>query len=190
MRWTVFFILAYLLIGLQTSLAPLLRIDFVAPNLLMILAVYIALHTSGTTASYACLLLGLAVDLTTPYPLADGVRDAAILGPNMIGFVFGGWIVLQLRNLVYRDSPVGIAVVVFLAGVFIHLFCTVLLTVRGLPWLLNQPIPNWSAADELVRRFFELLYTAGVAIPLGYFFSKLCPVFRFEPQSTKAYVKR
>jgi len=190
MRWPFFLVMVYLFVGLQTSLAPLMRIDHIAPSLLMILAVYVALHTSSMTLGYACLLIGLLVDLTTVVPLADGVSDTAIIGPNIVGYVFGGWVVLQLRNLVYRDSPIGIALVVFVAGVFIHLIGTALLTFRGLPWLTGQPIPNWSAADELVRRFFQLLYTAALSVPLGYLLAKLYPVFRFEPQTSKSYVKR
>jgi hypothetical protein len=41
-------------------------------------------------------------------------------------------------------------------------------------------IPDWSAADQLLRRFLELIYTVVLSAPLGAGLMRLRGLFGFE----------
>ena len=54
---------------------------------------------------------------------------------------------------------------------------------------MNQTIPNWSASNELVQRFWELLYSAIAAVPLGFILIRMRPSFNFTatPRGERSY---
>ena len=65
MRWLAFFILAYVMLGLQIGLSGFIEIHH-APNFLLLVVVFIAINACRDTALAACLLLGLLQDLLMP----------------------------------------------------------------------------------------------------------------------------
>ena len=84
--------------------------------------------------------------------------------PRSPGF---GLATLQIRALVFRNSSVTVAIAVFFSGIMVHLVIVAMLTVRGVPFVPGEVIAGWAAADQLIQRFLELLYSTIVAIPLG-----------------------
>lgn len=192
MNWPFFMILAYLLLGIETGLAPMLRIEDVEPSLLLVLAMYVAMSTSPIKACWCCLLLGMCTDLTHPIGLDSGTGQLTLVGPSALGFAFGGWVVVQLRGMVFRHSITGLMLMAFVGGAFTQLLTVAILAARAIPWIPGEQIPQWSASAELINRFFELLYTVGVAFPLGYLLIRLEPFFRFDTLKGPAsgYVKR
>jgi len=181
MRWPVFSIFAFLFLVLDDGLRTLWAIGYTSPCFLLILMVYVSLWTPPTTGGWAAIILGLLVDLQTPvYPVGQAV-DVVLIGPTGIAYLIGAYVTVQLRGMVFRDSPLAVGVLVFLAGIFVHLVVVAILTVRGLPWPVAEPLPGWHAADQLVGCFFELLYTSLVAVPLAYVLTRLKWLWNFAP---------
>lgn len=164
MRWLTFTIFAYVFAAADAGLANLLQIGGVRPNLLLILGVFIGLSAAPMSLAWAMLVLGVLADIVNS-PLA-GV-GATVLGPSALGFLFGGWAMLQFRGLVFRQSAIAMGVLVFLTGIFVHLVIVATVSMRGMAWPVGEPVPGWSATDQLVHRFMELIYTAILAVPLG-----------------------
>jgi hypothetical protein len=137
------------------------------------------------------LLLGVLTDLLYPIQGAGPVSDFVLIGPNAVGFMLGGWAALQLRGIFRRSIP-GIVTTVLIVCFFTELAVVAAMTVRGLPWPTAEPIIGWSAADELVRQFWCLLYTVVMSIPLVYLFGGLLRLFHFETQrpGQSGYVMR
>lgn len=180
MRWPVFAIFAYLMLTLEQSLRTLWASNYTCPSFLLILMVFISSWAPAMTAVWAALILGLLVDLSSPVLPANHAHDVVLIGPAALGYLTGAYVTILLRGMFFRDSPLAIGVLVLIAGAFTHLVVVALLTVRGLPWLIAEPLRGWSAADELVASFFELLYSAALAVPLGYCLVRLRWVWGFH----------
>jgi cell shape-determining protein MreD len=190
MRWFVFIIFAFAALVLDIGLRPLLRIDVAAgasPSFVLILMVFVAMWAPPRVALWSGLVLGLLVDLSSLSPtLADLSvgRGYALMGPAALGFMLGSYAVVQFRGLAYRDSPLALAALVFVGGLFAHLVWVALLTVRGLP-MFGYPLPGWSAASELYSRFWVLVYSALVAAPVGYVLLKTHAAWGFDSQKSR-----
>ncbi len=187
MNWLAFTLVAYIFLAMQAGLASLLGMpdaQGVMPNFLLIFAVYIGLMAPTRTVAWGMLTLGLLANLLT-VPVPDGI----ILGPEALGFLAGAFAVLQLRTLLFRESVITLAIMVFFVGIFIHLVTVALYTGRGLPFLLGDPVPGWSASYQLVRRFFELLYSAAAAVPIGFVLMRGKSFFNFAsaPRNERMY---
>jgi hypothetical protein len=187
MNWLVFAITSYIFLLMQNGLTSLMGIPDalgVSPDFLLILAVYIGLLAPTRTVAWGMLSLGILANL-----LPGPIDADPVLGPVALGYLAGAFAVLQLRTLVFRESVVSLAIMVFVVGIFIQLVTVALYTARGLPFLLADPIPNWSASDQLVHRFLELLYSALIAIPLGYLLIHLRHSFKFTsgPRNERVY---
>jgi rod shape-determining protein MreD len=180
MRWFLFAIFAFVALVLDIGLKKLLRIEIAAgasPSFVLIVSVFVAMWAPPRVAMWSGLVVGLLVDLSSLSPTeADGY---ALIGPAALGFMLGSYAVVQLRGLMYRDSPLALAALVFLGGVFVHLMIVAVLTVRGLP-MFGYPVSGWSAATQLYERFWVLLYTAIVAVPVGFLLLKTQPFWGFE----------
>ena len=79
MRWGIFIGLAFIFITLEASLLSIFEIKLpslggIRPSLTAILALYVALWAPRMTALWACFILGLLVDLTSPTVLVDVER--------------------------------------------------------------------------------------------------------------------
>ena len=179
MNWLVFTIWVYLMLVADKGLDELLEVQMVAPSFTLILAVFLSLWAAPATVPWTLLVLGVLQDLSYGHA-AGSVSNLLLIGPHGLGYLAGGYVSIQLRGLVLRDSPVAMAVTVFAIGLFVHLVVVAMLTLRGLPILLVEPICAWSAADELVRRFFALLYTAAVSLPVGYVLIRSARLWRFS----------
>ncbi len=183
MVWPVFAIFAFSFLLLESGLRTLLAIGYTSPSLMLILLVYISLWAPTTIAVWAALTLGLLVDLTTPVQVAHQAGDVSLIGPACLGYVAGSYVTVQLRGMVFRDSALATAVLVFIAGAFVHLVVVAILTMRALPWPVAEPIPGWNAADQLVARFLELLYTGVITVPIAYVLTRLKWLWGFNPHA-------
>jgi len=170
---------------MEEGLRTLLAIGHTSPSFLLILMVFTSLWVSPLSAAYTALLLGLLVDLSKPILPANQMIDVALIGPACLGYLTGAYVTMQIRGMIFRHSPIAIGVMVFIAGAFAHLVTMSLLTARGLPWLVAEPIQGWNAADQLVARFLELVYTAMLAVPLGYILVRLQRLLGFPTHTGK-----
>lgn len=186
MRWSVFFIFAYVFLAVEAGLDRLLAYGGVSPSFLLVLGVFVGLSAPKMTVVWSMLILGLLTDLTHDYTMADQ-QILWLIGPATLGYLCGALVVLQLRALVVRESAIALAVMVFVVGVFVYLVVVAMLTLRGLPWPTANPIADWSAADELAQGFFKLLYSAILALPLGLVLTKTEPLLAFLPGKSRAH---
>lgn len=165
MRWSVFAIAAFIVIVLQLSVREVLTLHtlgMVKPDLVACLATFLAMFASRASALWACWVLGLLMDLAP----AGGTMAWHMIGPHALGFTFGGYVVLQLRTMVFRRRAIttGFLTCVFLlaAGVL----ATFLLTVRS--WYIPDTPLYGSPLVELWHRIKIALYSGIVAIPFGW----------------------
>jgi rod shape-determining protein MreD len=183
MSWLIFTLVVFVAFSLETGLQTLLAIPGptgVAPSFLLVVAVFIGLLAPSTTVAWAFLIIGLLVDLQ-PGPVREGV----ILGPAALGYLVGGYTVVQLRTLVFRESVLTLAVMTFIVGVFIELVIVMLYTARGLPITPADPIAGWSAADRLKDGFLQLVYSAALAVPVGALLFRYAHIWAF-PKGPRA----
>jgi len=180
MRWLVFAIAAYLALGLEVGLRPLLVVGNATPGVVLILLVFIATAATPGVTVAAAVVLGVLLDLSTPWP-ASGVADTVIVGPHALGMTLAAYMLLQVRTMLFRESPLTLACLTLVAGLFLHLAVVFLLTARGFPMPLAEPVPQFNPAGQLAHRFFDLLYTTLAAIPIGWLLLRTEPIWQFAP---------
>ncbi|MEZ6190872.1 MAG: hypothetical protein R3C45_06220 [Phycisphaerales bacterium] len=179
MNWLAFSITTYIFLLMQVGMTTLFGIpdaEGALPDFLLIFAVFVGMQAPARMVGWSMLTVGLCANLL-PGPVPDG----PILGPEALGYLGGAFAVLQLRTLLFRESVFSLAIMVFFVGIFIQLITVALYTGRGLPLFLGQPVPNWSASNELFTRFLMLLYSAFAAVPIGFVLLKLAPLMNFAP---------
>lgn len=175
MNWLTFTITAYIGYALQLLLAPMWSINGREPMLLLILLVFVALQAPGMHAAWAAIVLGLLMDVL----LNDYQTD--LIGPWALGLLAAAYALVQMRNLLFKDSMFTIAIMTFVAGIFAQLVATTLHTMRdNIAVFGNTPVENFSAVDQLYHGFGTLLYTAIVAIPVGYLLLKSQSLWGFS----------
>jgi cell shape-determining protein MreD len=163
MNWAVYALLIYVAAVLQKGVAPLLEIPMptggaAAPRFELLIAVLAGLFAGPRTTVLAWALVGLAIDL-----LEVPGGDTVLIGPHTLGFMVGGWVILQLRTMVLRTHPFSVAFCAVGAGLAAQLVVVAIYAIRS--WY--DPIPDYAATGELGLRFVSLLYTGGVAIILA-----------------------
>ncbi|MEM1107066.1 MAG: hypothetical protein AAGH99_00050 [Planctomycetota bacterium] len=163
MNWAAFCITAYVFFALQSGLSDAWAVSDATPNLLLILAVFVGVSARKPAVPWAMLIIGVLLDLL-PGPLEN---QGTILGPQAVGYLVGAYAVLQLRHLLFRESTVTIVLLVFAVGGFAALVETLIYALRGLPWLAGEGL-GWGATEQLWRRLQELIYTAALAVPVGW----------------------
>ena len=186
MRWLTYFIFAYAALGLQVGLGDYLSYRGAVPNLVLIAAVFIAVHAPRDTALLGCFGMGLMHDVLTHQPL--GLFAVAY---GLVGLMAAG-----SQQVVHREHPLA-RLAVALAGAAV---------VAGLV-LLNgwvQPpgpaetvwvggtgaSPAVQAALRATRpspatEFTRALYTALLAPPLLWLLGRVKRAFAFQTPRRK-----
>lgn len=174
MNWLTFAILTYLACAIQIIIAPLWPIDGHSPLVLLVLLVFVGLQAPAMSVAWVALVLGLCADIL----LQEHVTG--LVGPWALGFLAAGYALVQLRNLLFRDSMFTIGIMTLVAGLFALLVATTLHAFRGVPILGNAPVADFQAANQLYRGFLTLLNTAVFAIPFGYVLLRMRPLWGFS----------
>lgn len=162
MNWFLFAILAYLGFALQLVLTPAWPMQGHEPMVLLVLLVFIGLQAPPMAVAWSALVLGVCTDI-----LCEDM-EVGLIGPWAIGFLVAGYVVVQLRNLLFRDSMFTIGIMTLIAGIVALLVATTLQVLRSIPLFGNEPIAAFKASDALFFGFFTLLNTAVFAILLGF----------------------
>src|SRR4051812_20250433 len=95
MRWFPYFILAYLVLGLQVGLGDYISYAGATPNLVLLAVIFIAINARRDAGLLACLLLGMMHDL-----LSHQTPGLFALGYGLVGLVVTG-----STQVVYREHP-------------------------------------------------------------------------------------
>ena len=186
MRWTIFVIVASLILGFDEGLSSLFAIHTlggVAPRMVITLALFISLFGTRTSALWACWFLGVASDLG---PRGEWIGSGLYLpGPAAIGLPLFCLLIMQLRGSVFRQRTVTIVVMTFMGSILVSLIGIAIILVRWIaPWIESSAPPTL-----LLRMGHELataLYSALLAIPLGVCLLKLISIWGFPQGGVSA----
>jgi rod shape-determining protein MreD len=176
MRWPVFLVAAFIVLVLQFSLRDVLTlrtIGSISPDFVASLAVFVCLFAPRSTALWACWLLGLAMDLGPP----AGAMKWHLVGPHALGYVFGGYLVLQLRTMVFRRRAITAGLVTCLFLIASGVLATFLLTVRS--WYLEDTPLYYAPLGELWERIKIAVYSGLVGVPFGWLLQITIPMWNF-----------
>jgi rod shape-determining protein MreD len=171
-RWIVFVVAALIGLVFDTGLSEVLRIEklgHVRPSLCAVVAVFVALSAPRTAALWACLILGLLLDLCHPLTVAEN-RVVYLIGPHALGYLAGGWLVIALRPMVFRRRPLTIGVMTVLCLLAVQLVAMSVYVLRARAWYPG-PALYWtetSALAELGLRLLAGVYSGLFAIPVGW----------------------
>jgi cell shape-determining protein MreD len=187
MRWTVFLITAYVVLAFDTGLRRVLALhslDGISPSFVASLVVFVSLFAPRTTALWAAWLLGMLMDLS------DGYMQAAarpiqlyLVGPYALGYVFGSFLILQLRALVFRKRLLTFALLTFMCVLAVSLVAVFIFVIRSLyPEVPVAYLQQNSAIGELVHRLGIAIYSALLAIPVGWLLLLSIPLWGFQTQ--------
>jgi rod shape-determining protein MreD len=95
MRWPAYVILAYVAVGLQIGLGEYLRIGAAKPDLVLMAAIFIAIHAPREPALLGCFGLGLIADLIALNPL----------GLSALAYALAGMFTVSTQEYVYKSNP-------------------------------------------------------------------------------------
>jgi rod shape-determining protein MreD len=171
-RWIVFAVAALIGVVFDTGLSEILRIEklgHVRPSLCAVVAVFVALSAPRTAALWACLILGLLLDLAHPLTVPVN-RVVYLVGPHALGYLVGGWLVVSGRAMVFRRRPLTIGVMTVLCLLAAQLVAVGFYVLRSRPWYPGEPIfwTETSAWAELGVRMLAVVYSGLLAIPVGW----------------------
>ena len=180
MNWLTFAILSYLGFALQVLLMPFCdMIGFHEPIVLLVLLVFIGLQAPPIHVAWGAIVLGVLTDILMQQ------HEIGLIGPWAIGFLAAGYAMIQLRNLLFRDSMFTIGIMTLIAGIFALLVATMLQAFRGLPIFGNDAVEGFKAADQLFRGFWMLLTTAIFAVPVGYVLLQARQIWSFSGRGSR-----
>ncbi len=189
MNWAVFAVAAVVGLVLDQALLDALALDpasrQIRPSLCAALAVFVALSAPRFPALWACYLLGLLLDLSSPLVLG-GSGVFHLVGPWALGYTAGAWILLRTRRSLLRQRPLtlGAMTVVFLLAV--HAVAVAVYVVRSFH---PGPELSWASgglAAEIGRRLLVSLYCGLVAVPAGWLLLRTVPLWRFQTAERQA----
>src|SRR5689334_18943058 len=130
MRWLPFVILAYLALGLQLGLSGYVTLYGANPNLVLLLAIFVAGHAQRDEGLLACFLLGGVQDLLSEGPW----------GVNALAYTLVGLFVIATQELVYGDH----FLTHFTRALIGSWITAVVLLIHG--WfypMFHKTLPNW-----------------------------------------------
>ncbi|MEX2217504.1 MAG: hypothetical protein WD749_01985 [Phycisphaerales bacterium] len=168
-------LLGWLCLGLDAGLRQSLTVNLGAsgsPSFVIPLAVAIALCAPPVHALWACLALGLALDLTSPNLAGAPVY---IPGPNAVGLLLGAQFILAVRGLVMRRNPLTIVVLSVAAAAISGIAVTAIFTFRSFYDTPGHP------AQELASRLLSAGLTGGTAFVLSFLLLPLSPMLGLSP---------
>ena len=143
----------------------------IAPSFIVPFIVFVSLFAPSLNSYWTALLLGLAIDLTSP----RGTEGMIIAGPHALGLLGASYLVVSLRTVINRNT---LALVVFsiVAAAFAGLVTVAIFTFRS--WYTPQIA--WFAGEQLSQRIFSALYTGASAALLSLILFPAHGLFRFQ----------
>jgi rod shape-determining protein MreD len=158
MRWPSFFILAYVVLGLQAGLARAIEWNGAVPNFVLLAVVFIALNAPRDAALLACFILGAMHDLTSQGTL------------GLLAFSYGlvATFVLGIQQAVRRRHPVTHFMLALLGGIV----TAIVLSMHG--WL------RMSVHPPVLPLFYTAIYSAVLAPVLLAILQRMNRLFHFQ----------
>lgn len=171
MRWLPFFILAYVVLGVQVGLSGYDHLHRGRPNFVLLAVVFIAVNGHRDAALLGCFLLGFMQDLLTQAPL----------GLNAFAYGAIGMLVIAMQEVVYREHFLTHLMLGFVGGV-------VYAAIAYTHGLIYSAIRGPSAYPRpLLAPLLEgAIYTAVLAPFVLYVLVRMKRLFGFRPSRSHA----
>jgi rod shape-determining protein MreD len=173
MRWLPFFILAYVVLGLQLGFGSFVSLAGGVPNLALIAVVFVALNAPRDAGLMGAFLIGLGQDLLTAGPI----------GPFALCYGLVGLMVSGARASAYADHPITHVAFTLAGGL-------VTAAVLYLHVRLHPPGGDPTAADDgsalpplgvgLWPLVLSAVYSAALAPAVLWAFGRAKPLFGFR----------
>jgi UDP-N-acetylglucosamine diphosphorylase/glucosamine-1-phosphate N-acetyltransferase len=178
MRWVVLAIFGVSAVAFETSdmvtrVFMLHELGRLYPSPTGVLVVFVALFAPRLTALWAAWGLGLLLDLAIPR------EQGLLVGPQALGLVFGTYFVLQVRNMVFRQRALTVAVLTLLCLVAAGLVDVGVLTIRSWFATTGSPSDHFRPLWALGQRGGIAVYSALLALPLGWLLVRTLPIWGF-----------
>lgn len=176
MRWFAYFILAYLILGLQLGLGAHMQFRGAAPNLVLLVVVFISLNAPRDEAMLGSLLLGAMQDLVTLQPM----------GLYALSYGLVAMLITSAGQLTFREHPLTQVVMTLLGGAI----TAIILVLHG--WI--HPLSSARHEGDLLIRsvhqsprllLVSLFYTALLAPILLGLLQRMQWMFSFQPTRRK-----
>lgn len=172
MRWLTYFILAYLALGFQVGLEGFLRWNGARPNLVLLVAIFVAINAPRDSALLGCFVLGAMQDLVTLQPLGLYALSYGLVGMMVVG----------TQEVVYREHPLTHFSLALVGG----LVTGALIWVQDWIHPTAGPIQTASGVVSAVRLspvtlFTTSLYTAVLAPVVLGLLQRIKGLFAFQP---------
>ena len=182
MRWVVVFVVVSVLaVAMQTSLVEwLLTLDSLGgiwPSLVGVVLVFVAIFAPRPAVLWAAWGLGLFYDLSLAQP--QGVQ----IGPHALGYVFGAYLILQLRTMVFRRHLITISLMTAMFLAASGVVEVALLTVRLMFGDASLAAAEFRPVIEMLKRFGIAIYSALAAFPIGWILIKSLSLWAFPQVS-------
>jgi hypothetical protein len=184
-NWPVFAILAYLLLGLERGLRDALAIGPVQPSFLLALGAFVALSAPPMHAVWACLVIGLTLDLTGAWPMV-GAPAQPLIGPYALGGVLMAQVILTLRGKLVRHHLATLSVLTLFGVVAAQIVVVILMSIQK---LTGAPLA-FEIGREMLVRLGSAGYTALLAIPLGLLLIVIAPLLGFTGHGPRPWQRR
>jgi rod shape-determining protein MreD len=186
MRWPVVAIIGYIVLGLETAIKPAFEISpsglRFSPTFVVPFLTFVALSGPTVPVLWVALVMGMIVDLYSPRETGSLV----VLGPYALGYMAGAYLVLVMRGLMFRRSPLSMVFLSVLATALGEIVVVALMTFRS---LYSEP-STWSAAQELANRMLGALYTALSAGALSILLFPMTPLFGFQDIHSRRFIRK
>lgn len=183
MRWQIFIVFAYLAVVAEVSFINVLNVGImggVTPSVVALLVVFICLFASRLSALSGALLLGALLDLSMPALAGHGGRDIYLVGPYALGLLSGGYLVLQMRTMVFRQRALTLGVLTGICVLTAGVVMTAIYVIRS--WYGEGVVymPQSTAFGELIKHGAVAIYSALLGIPLGWILLQTLPAWGFH----------
>lgn len=167
-------------LGLELSLRRVLALGDggIAPSFVACVVAWMAVFLPAKQARWWALGVGLVLDLLSPLPLSGGFAGHAA-GPWALGLLAANEIVLALRPMVMRRSPVAFGFLAAVVGASAGLVVVCVMVLRG---ALFDDLA-WSPAREAWVRIASSLYTGVVGLLLSFGLLPLADLIGIAPAS-------
>ncbi|MCA9295965.1 MAG: rod shape-determining protein MreD [Phycisphaerales bacterium] len=181
MKWSIFAVALVMALILETSMRQLLIFRGMSPSFLACLVVFVALFATRMSALWACWIAGMMMDILSSITWQDH-ETFVLLGPYALGYTLAGFMVLQIRAMVFRRRALTVGALALACVLLASLFAVGIFVLRS--WYtepaLSAYLSQGSALAEIGHRLGIAVYTGLIAIPIGWLLQTSLPVWGFE----------
>ena len=121
MKWLTWFLLAYVVLGMQMGMGEFVRVRGGTPNIALLAVIFLGRWGERDAALLACFAIGAMQDLTTLAPL----------GLYALAYSLVGLFVTGVQDVVDRQHPATHLAVTFMSGIIVGIVLIAHGYVRG-----------------------------------------------------------